>query len=339
MSSIIIYQGSEITSNDNHLVTPHNDFTFTIGNYEQTYSEDMNDIIALVINNGNQYFEQHYLFTITTLDAMIDIKKTLLKNNPKMFVTGLIIIPPNKELQAGINKLYMNKLSQIIDILDIVIFGGNNFEPNLSQIYNVVLNSVESAYEGFKLLHTVYYRHFSEAAYESFKVKRTINHKNDYEKYLCDHAKLQLFVDNLIFKCQIENVVLEMKKGANVYNEKDRLLMNYAGFDIIKDNKYYFVISKTQWKPGECVNIMTNYIKECAFQCDDEDITILIQSIIQNHNAMIKSDYVWNTKIKFNDDNSLITLARFYIDHYGKKEVIPDIVFLENYQKHLLDHN
>jgi hypothetical protein len=337
------YYGYNIETNENHVVTPSNTFSnFTIGNAEQQYTTDMNDIIAVIVNNKQSCYEQPYLLNPCTLDAMINIRLEILKKDFNSSIRGLIIIPPSKNLHYGLSKLLMNSLSIIMDRLDIVIFGDYTTaecEKNLNNIHNLLLFSKDSKFTGLKFLKTIEYRHFTNAAYENFRKIRKITAKNDYVKHVYNYKTLKIFVDALLYDHAIENIVLEIKKHGDVYNKKEKALAGFMQFDVIKDNRYYFVIAHAGcWSDQECKKIILDIIKNYAINYQEDEANEFINNISVSEENI-------STKLIF--DEELITilhenvpkiLYNFYHNNMNPIEIKQDEIIenLEGYMKKLV---
>lgn len=336
-NTTITYKDHLINTNENDTKTPVNTFTETIENHQQFYPASMNGIIAVVIINDRSCFEQPFTFKPTTQGAMIKIKTDLMKNNPNVQITGLIIMPPKAKLSDAFNKLNMNKLSIVMNILDIVIFGNEDeYESNLNLIAHILKESKNDLFGGFKFIELIKFRQFTEKAFDDFQTKRTIGYKNTYEKSLCDYKKLRNFVDYLAFELRFTNIVLEMKKKSDIYDEQNKLLAEYGGMDIIKDNKYYFVMASTHWNEEECSKILHRMLKLYTTNYDAEKATNRIMDMIKNYEQILASmennhDFEYGTEFVFSEEYgpdtsstknfmNLLKFCRYHLSYQSKTE-------------------
>jgi hypothetical protein len=74
--------------------------------------------------------------------------------------------------------------------------------------------------------------------------------------------------------------VFEIKKRSNVYDKKEKAISNYAGFDVIRDNKYYFVIAKVDsWSDQVSKNIILDIIKNYVIKYNEDEVNNFITKI------------------------------------------------------------
>jgi hypothetical protein len=324
----IKYLGIELISNEYDTKTPTNTLSaLTIANYDQTYTNEMNGIIALVIANDQACFEQPFLMLPVTLACMIDMKIKILKENNQNLITGLIIIPPNKNLEYGIHKLCMNKLSIIIDVLDVVIFSDNECTDNLVILCDAISNSIESKFEGFKFLKTIKYRHFTSKAYDEFKINREIMAKNPYKKHLCRHRLLVNYVSVLITDFNIKNIIIEAEKNAYVYRGREKIIImaNINNIVLVRESKYRLILAATIWNNEQCINIMKRYLNAFLIKKDGDEKNIdnIINDIVSNYDSIINS---YEANDAYNFDNTLIFATNENGDNIIDKAILENII-------------